>query len=107
MPLSNISQYNLQTEKIRAKINAIDSNLLKLLKLRFEFCHQIGTLKKSFQQPIIQTQRNNEVISNYLNYAKQYGLNRRFVEQLVRLIIDESCKIQKSNSFTDPVSLLP
>lgn len=83
------------TQSLRKKIDKLDYNLLKLLKKRFDLCKQIGKLKYSLNQDVIQPQRNHEVVSTFIKNALKFGLCEHFCKNLITLIMQESCKIQK------------
>ena len=80
---------NQELAEIRKKIDAIDRNILTSLEERFELVNDVARIKKDKNLPIIDKQREDEVIKS------KYGLTdlpEEFVAKLFRLIIDEAIK---------------
>ncbi len=81
-------------DKIRLKIDKIDSEILVLLRDRFELVQQIGNVKKQHGVPVVDFGREKSVKENLIKIAKERGLSEQFVVELYELILDESRRLQ-------------
>lgn len=78
----------------RKKINIIDNNILRLLEERFSLVKSIADYKKKNKLNIFQPKREDEVLNNLINSTKK--LDSMFIENLFRVIFNESKRIQKN-----------
>ncbi len=85
---------------LRGEIDMIDEQILKLLKKRFEIVVKIGKLKKMYKIRIPDRARETEIIENLKNSASKYGIDQQFVEKMLRMIISQSKRIQKSRNIS-------
>lgn len=76
----------------RQRIDAIDSEILKLLEERFEACRKIGKFKKENGLPIEDVDREKQIIENK---KKLSDLDDGFVDRLFREIMEESKRLQR------------
>ena len=90
--MANLNDKELQ--ELRKKIDAIDKHLLEDLEERFELINDVARLKKSKGLPIVDKEREEDLIKS------KYGLTELpedFVAKLFRLIINESIKQEEEN----------
>ncbi len=85
-----MSEANLK--KLRKKIDSIDRKVIQLLCKRFKAVEEIAEVKRNFGLSVNDEAREREVIRNCKSAAKD--LNEEFVENLAKLILDQSKKIQ-------------
>jgi chorismate mutase len=73
--------------ELRASIDDIDHQLVKLLAQRAALVHDIGEIKNS-EEEIIDPERQHHVISTRRAWARQIGLDADLVESVYRLLLD-------------------
>lgn len=79
-------------KKLRKKIDSIDRKIIYLLCKRFEAVEEVAKVKKNLGLDVNDEAREREVIQNCKRAAK--NLDEEFVEELARLILAQSKKIQ-------------
>ncbi|MEM3484513.1 MAG: prephenate dehydratase [Candidatus Methanomethyliaceae archaeon] len=77
---------------LRKKIDRIDRKMLQLLDQRFEIALKIRRLKDHVQD----LEREREIITNAEKYSS-YLIDKEFIEELFKVIIERSKKIQGRN----------
>jgi chorismate mutase len=87
----------MDIEKIREKIDAIDKEILDLLKERFSFMPEIAKYKQGEEIEIEDKTQEGKVISRALVRAGVRGLDSSFVRGLFEDIIKESKRLQKKH----------
>lgn len=73
-------------EEVRANIDLIDSEIVKLLSKRSKYVGQAAKFKKTTQD-VKAPNRVEEVISKVRNMASEYGLDPEIVEPVYRTMI--------------------
>ena len=86
--------YKQAMERLRARIDIIDEQLLSVLSSRMEISRLIGQFKKENNIAIIQAVRWENLIEEITGKADQYGLDGEFLSKLFNLIHQESIDIQ-------------
>ena len=79
---------------LRAEIDAVDHELLRLLSRRMQLSRQIATVKRSEGLTVYQAQRWNAVVRDRLLLAADLGLDATFTKELLERIHSESVRIQ-------------
>lgn len=82
-------------EVIRKEIDAIDGNIIKLLKRRFMLAKNAGKYKKKNGLKKIDRKREQDVLQKITNHAKSVGLDSKAAREIFSVIIKEGRKIQK------------
>lgn len=80
---------------LRAKIDQCDNEIIELLDRRFELVREIGRYKASLNLPVSDGTREMQVLAQ--RAAKAPPRSRSFVENIFKLIISESCQVQKED----------
>jgi chorismate mutase len=80
---------------LREQIDRTDTEILYLLKRRFQTVKKIAKYKKSKNLEIFDNNRENEIIFDRINNSRNMELNENFIRELFELILAESKKIQK------------
>jgi len=80
--------------ELRNKLSLIDESLLDLLQERMELSSQIGTLKRKNNSPILQVQRWEETLKSTIEKALSAGLSPEFAEHFIKMLHEESLRIQ-------------
>lgn len=86
----------MNLNQLRTKLDQIDTQLLKLLNKRQQVITKVAKLKKLNHLKIHQPKRELEMIDQRLKKALKLNLNQSFIQQLFRLILNESTKLQRS-----------
>ncbi len=75
---------------LRAKIDAIDEELVRLLAQRQKQVEQVVALKKAHSLPVYHPAREEDLIFQKREKARQAGLDADYVEELYRVILRQS-----------------
>ncbi|HEX9649552.1 MAG TPA: bifunctional 3-deoxy-7-phosphoheptulonate synthase/chorismate mutase type II [Cyclobacteriaceae bacterium] len=81
-------------EELREKINIADRDLIEALSTRMKLVEQIGDYKKENNVAVFQLERWKEILKSRPEWAKVLGLSPRFIEELYKVIHEESIRIQ-------------
>ena len=76
--------------ELRSQIDSIDEELLSLLAKRSEISTKIGVVKKENNLTVLQLDRWNTILSNYIEKGKNLGLNGEIVKEIFELIHKDS-----------------
>ncbi len=87
-PKSNNANFLLH--ELRNQIDSIDDELLSLLAKRSEISTKIGVVKKENNLTVLQLDRWNTILSNYIEKGKNLGLNGEIVKEIFELIHKDS-----------------
>ncbi len=82
-------------DSVRAEIDVLDSQLLKILEERMKLVDQIGEYKKTNDIPILQSTRWNEILDRSIKKGAKKGLSSEFVGSLFRAVHQESINHQQ------------
>ena len=63
----------------RRQINSIDQRIVRLLAKRTQIVRKIGAFKAEHGMPILQPEREKELLAHKVELAKKTGLDPRFV----------------------------
>lgn len=79
----------------RAQIDALDVQIIDLLRARYDVIEAVGALKeREGIAPILQT-RVDEVRENAARMAAKKGLDEDFIRSLYAQLIDHSCTLEQ------------
>lgn len=81
----------------REQIDEIDEKIIHLISKRFDVVKKIGKKKMILHEPIVQTDRKNELFKNVEISANKCNVSTTLVEAIYQLIHDESVKYQQLN----------
>ncbi len=84
-------------QAVREAIEAIDRELLAILKHRMELVEQIATAKLAAAFPFRDQQREDQVLQRVRHAAVELGLDAHAVERLYRLIMEMSISHQQAH----------
>ncbi|HDH28012.1 MAG TPA: chorismate mutase [Euryarchaeota archaeon] len=84
----------MDMSELRAEIDRIDSEIIRLLKTRFDVAREIGEAKKGLDLEVEDLSRDRLVLENYKENAGS-ELDEGFIEELVSLILRYSKEVQK------------
>ena len=73
--------------KYRKKIDKIDRKIIKLLKQRLIITNRIGMIKKKNNLPICDKKREEYISQKLENNSKKYKINKRYLEDIFKIIL--------------------
>ena len=79
-------------DKLREEIDIIDQQIAELYSKRLSICENIGKVKKQYNLPILNSNREQEVINKNSQYVDEKY--RESYKKIIQLIMDESKKVQ-------------
>ena len=79
---------------LRQEIDDLDTELVQLLRNRQDKIEEIGRLKFKENLAIYQKERWLDILDKAINNARENQVNQKFIEQLFRLLHQESLKLQ-------------
>lgn len=88
-------QYQDRLSRLRLEIDKIDTELLEILARRMHIIREIGQYKKQQNITILQSNRFRQMISDRLDRAERYKLDRSFLLKLLQQVHKESVRIQQ------------
>lgn len=83
-----------ELEKYRLKINELDDQIIKLFEERMQVARAVGEYKKERNLPILNAEREKEVIKNNVSKLKDPSLSN-VAEQFLQTMMDLSKELQK------------
>ena len=86
---------DLNLDKIREEIDKCDSDLINIISKRYDLVLQVIQYKIDKGMEIYQPQREKEVIEKLRNLANQKNINSDLIENIIKLIMEESKRVQK------------
>jgi monofunctional chorismate mutase len=84
----------MKLDILRKKINTVDLKIIHLLQQRVLLVKEIAREKKSQKIPIIDKEREKEVLSSVINEANKYNIDTFFIRKLFINIMKHSKIIQ-------------
>ncbi|WP_371195490.1 bifunctional chorismate mutase/prephenate dehydrogenase [Glaciecola sp. SC05] len=88
--MSSDSSLDQKLSALRAQIDEVDSELVKLLKKRSSVTRDIGRLKSEYAQPIYVPEREKALIEARRQQAEELGLSPDLVEDILRRMMRDS-----------------
>jgi chorismate mutase / prephenate dehydrogenase len=82
--------YQQELENLRARIDAIDLEVVDLLARRRDMVNQVMNLKQSHHLPVYHPAREEDLIYARRQQAKAVGLDPDFIEECYRVILRQS-----------------
>lgn len=96
-------EFNSHLNDLRAKIDRVDREILELIGQRTKYVEQIGEYKKENNVTVFQADRWIHIFQERPKLAAELGIDRTFIEQLFKLVHDESIRIQTKIMNTETV----
>ena len=95
---SDNQAYREGIDALRARIDIIDENLLKLLRDRMEVSRSIGQYKREHNVAILQAVRWEQLMGSMLEQAAALGLSEKTVRTIMTAIHEESVRVQQADA---------
>ncbi len=78
----------------RARINALDEQIVELLRQRYDVIEEVGALKADHGIAATLPDRVDEVRENAAKMAAEKGLDEDFIRRLYAQLIEHSCNLE-------------
>ncbi|MFB6470149.1 MAG: chorismate mutase [Vulcanisaeta sp. AZ3] len=91
---------------LRSEIDSIDEELIDLLIKRLELARRLGVIKREAHLPIIDVEREEEVISRWVSRLVGAGVNEELAHELVNAIIRASTYVQVGDRLNVSVTIV-
>ncbi len=85
-----INDGSLDLSAIRAQIDQINSQIIKLLAQRYKLSEEVAHYKKLHKLPVVDTKREKEMFKSIIKQAQEANLPPEYVAQVFRLIVDHT-----------------
>ena len=85
---------------LRQRIDAIDAAIVDLLAQRMDACRDVAEIKEATGTTVIQPQRVRDVLASRRQWAIDAGVDADFAEQLFRILLSETHRIEVAESRT-------
>ena len=79
---------------LRAEIDQLDEQLWEIIGKRADVVRQVGEWKRQHGEQVVQSERREQVLTHYRQWAQQYGLSEAFAQLLYEAIHNENVRIQ-------------
>ncbi len=87
----------IELNKLRAKIDEIDSEILKLIKERMAIVEEISNIKREKGLPVYDGEREREVVESRVKKAMEMGLSPELTREVFTAILHHSKRVQVRN----------
>jgi 4-amino-4-deoxychorismate mutase len=88
-------------DELRARIDELDRELVRVVAARLAVCERVAELKAGSDTPVIQPQRVRDVVTTRRQWAIDDGVDPDFIEQLVRVLLSETHRIEVAGARPD------
>lgn len=87
--------------ELRAKIDDLDRQLVRVLADRLAVCEEVASVKEDSDTPVIQPNRVRDVITSRRQWAIDSGVDPDFAEQVFRVLLAETHRIEVAGARPD------
>jgi 4-amino-4-deoxychorismate mutase len=88
-------------DDLRSRIDQLDGALIAIVAERLAVCRQVATVKEGSDTPVIQPRRVRDVVETRRQQAIDAGVDPDFVEQLFRVLLTETHRIEVAGNRPD------
>ncbi|MFT3853981.1 MAG: chorismate mutase [Ilumatobacteraceae bacterium] len=89
-------------DSLRARIDELDRALIDVVAQRLAVCREVADVKGHSDTPVIQPARVRDVLTTRRQQAIEAGIDPDFAEQLFRVLLAETHRIEVAGSRPDP-----
>ncbi|MDO8363207.1 MAG: chorismate mutase [Actinomycetota bacterium] len=87
---------------LRTRIDQLDAALIAIVAERLAVCREVATVKQGSDTPVIQPARVRDVVTSRRQQAIEAGVDADFAEQLFRVLLTETHRIEVAGHRPDP-----
>lgn len=87
---------------LRARIDRLDAALIEIVAERLAVCREVAAVKQTSDTPVIQPGRVRDVVTSRRQQAIEAGVDADFAEQLFRVLLTETHRIEVAGHRPDP-----
>lgn len=87
---------------LRARIDQLDQALIAIVAERLAVCREVAAVKDVSATPVIQPDRVRDVVTTRRQQAIEAGVDPDFAEQLFRVLLTETHRIEVAGHRTEP-----
>jgi chorismate mutase-like protein len=87
--------------ELRARIDQLDSALIAIVAERLAVCREVAAVKEGSDTPVIQPARVRDVVTTRRQQAIEAGIDADFAEQLFRVLLTETHRIEVAGGRPD------
>jgi chorismate mutase/catechol 2,3-dioxygenase-like lactoylglutathione lyase family enzyme len=87
---------------LRDQIDALDREFVRVVAARLALCEQVAAVKQTSDTPVIQPDRVRDVVTSRRQLAIDAGVDPDFAEQLFRVLLAETHRIEVAGHRPDP-----
>ena len=80
----------MNIEEARKDIDKMDDNIIELLAKRKNLIKEIASIKKELNKPIIDEDREQEIIERLKKISKEKDLDENFISSIYEIILNNS-----------------
>ena len=92
----------LELDELRARIDQLDAALIAIVAERLAVCREVADVKQHSDTPVIQPTRVRDVVTSRRRQAIDAGVDADFAEQLFRVLLTETHRIEVAGHRPDP-----
>ncbi|MFM7687636.1 MAG: chorismate mutase [Actinomycetota bacterium] len=92
---------------LRARIDQLDAALIAIVSERLAVCREVAEVKQRFDTPVIQPARVRDVVTSRRQMAIEAGVDADFAEQMFRVLLTETHRIEVAGHRPDPAPEKP
>lgn len=90
-----------ELDDLRSRIDQLDNALLSIVAERLAVCREVAALKEGSDTPVIQPARVRDVVITRRQQAIEAGIDPDFAEQLFRVLLTETHRIEVAGHRPD------
>jgi chorismate mutase-like protein len=87
---------------LRTRIDQLDAALIAIVAERLAVCREVAEVKNANDTPVIQPERVRDVVTSRREKAIAAGIDADFAEQLFRVLLAETHRIEVAGARPDP-----
>ena len=87
---------------LRQRIDQLDAALIAIVAERLAVCREVAAVKQHSDTPVIQPGRVRDVVTSRRQQAIEAGVDADFAEQLFRILLTETHRIEVAGHRPDP-----
>lgn len=87
---------------LRTRIDQLDAALIAIVAERLAVCREVAEVKQGSDTPVIQPARVRDVVTSRRQKAIEAGVDADFAEQLFRVLLTETHRIEVAGHRPDP-----